>query len=88
MSKPFFGRRAELQRLRAFGEEPDSGFLAVRGRRRIGKSWLLTEFRDRAGAFYFQGDDDSSSRQLMKKFAGAWKDYSGFPALTPSEPSA
>jgi AAA+ ATPase superfamily predicted ATPase len=82
MSKPFFGRRAELLRLRAFGEEPASGFLAVRGRRRIGKSWLLTEFRDRAGAFYFQGDDDSSSRQLMKKFAGAWNDFSGDDSLS------
>jgi len=82
MSKPFFGREAELQRLRTFGKEPASGFLTVRGRRRIGKSWLLTEFRDQAGAFYFQGDNDSSSRQLMKKFANAWKDFSGDDSLS------
>lgn len=82
MPRRFFGREAELQRLEAFANEPGAGFMMVRGRRRIGKSWLLTEFGDQVHAFYFHGDVDSSSRQLMKKMAAAWQRYSGDDSLS------
>jgi len=82
MGTQFFGRKSELERLQSFIDESHSGFLMVRGRRRIGKSWLLTKFRDKVNAFYFQGDDDSSSRQLMKKMAKAWDVYSGDDSLS------
>lgn len=82
MEKLFYGRKAELGRLHSFAGGSHSGFLMVRGRRRIGKSWLLTKFKEDVGAFYFQGDDDSSSRQLMKKMAETWKAYSGDDSLS------
>jgi len=72
----FYGRDAELERLTSFVESSESGFMAVRGRRRIGKSWLLSEFTKRVNAFSFQGDDDSTNQQLMRKFAEHWKEFS------------
>ncbi|MEM7012753.1 MAG: ATP-binding protein, partial [Verrucomicrobiota bacterium] len=81
MSRRFFGREIELSRLQAFAETPESGFLMVRGRRRIGKSWLLTEFAETSGAIYFQGDDGSSSRSLMRDMAQAWESHSGDDSL-------
>ena len=81
MGTQFYGRKAELDRLQSFVNGSHSGFLMVRGRRRIGKSWLLTKFRDKVNAFYFQGDDDTTSRQLMKMMAEAWEAYSGDDSL-------
>ncbi len=82
MAQTFFARSDELTRLHSFSSAPDSGFLMVRGRRRIGKTWLLTEFVQQVGALYFQGDDGMSSRQLMKSLAEAWKSYSGDDSLS------
>ena len=82
MPSRFFGREAELAQLQSFSKTREAGFLIVRGRRRIGKSWLLTEFAQKSGAFYFQGDDDSSSRSLMRDMARTWASYSGDDTLS------
>lgn len=82
MSENFYGREAELARLRSFVDSPKSGFLVVRGRRRVGKTWLLAQFARSVSAFSFQGDEDSSSRQLLRKFAEEWKRFSGDDSLS------
>ncbi len=82
MSENFFGREAELARLRSFVDSPKSGFLVLRGRRRIGKTWLLAQFARSVPALSFQGDEDSSSRQLLRKFAHEWKRFSGDDTLS------
>ena len=78
----FYGRDAEMERLSSFAESSKSGFMVVRGRRRIGKSWLLSEFTRRFNAFSFQGDEDSTNQQLMRKFAEQWKAFSGDDTLS------
>ena len=40
----FFGREHELLELREFLDQPRSGLTFVRGRRRVGKTWLLKNF--------------------------------------------
>ena len=77
MRQVFFGRNDELERLESFLSKKEAGFLMVRGRRRIGKSWLLTEFGKKVGAFYFLGEQDRSSRDLMRKMAQDWQSFSG-----------
>ncbi len=82
MPDAFFGRKTELARLQAFVDSTGSGFMVVRGRRRIGKSWLLNRFARRVAAFSFQGDQDSSSQTLIRKFAQEWTQYSGDDSLS------
>jgi AAA+ ATPase superfamily predicted ATPase len=82
MSENFFGRETELARLQSFVDSSESGFLIVRGRRRIGKTWLLAQFARSVPALSFQGDEDSSARQLLRKFAEEWKLFSGDDSLS------
>ena len=82
MPDTFFGRRDEMSRLQSFVDSEKSGFLVLRGRRRIGKSWLLRKFVRKVSAFSFQGDGDSSSKQLMKKMADEWSRFSGDDTLS------
>lgn len=78
----FFGRDAELAQLHEYVNSPHSEFVVVRGRRRIGKSWLLAQFAEEVNAISFQGDDDSSSSKLLKKFAAEWQRASGDDSLS------
>jgi hypothetical protein len=73
----FLGREAELQQLSEFVGAKGSGFLHLRGRRRIGKSWLLTELQRRSGGFYFQGEQDSTTKQLQATLARDWDEHVG-----------
>jgi predicted AAA+ superfamily ATPase len=75
--RTFFGRENELQQLSEFLRAPGSGFLHLRGRRRVGKSWLLMELQGRSGGFYFQGEQDSTTKQLQTTMAAGWDEYVG-----------
>jgi len=44
MSPPFIGRQAELRQLLGLKEKNTASFIIVKGRRRIGKSFLIQEF--------------------------------------------
>lgn len=76
-ARVFVGREEELRRLEEFASAPGPGFLHLRGRRRIGKSWLLLEWLRRREGFYFQGEQDSSTKQLQVTMAGLWDEHSG-----------
>lgn len=78
----FVGRQEELRQLEEFFDAPGPGFLHLRGRRRIGKSWLLTEFLRRRGGLYLHGEQDSSTKQLQMGFARLWDEYSGRKSLS------
>ncbi len=73
----FVGREDELKRLSEFYHMQGSGFLHLRGRRRIGKSWLLIELRTRIGGLYFQGEQDSTTKELQSTMAHLWDEHVG-----------
>lgn len=75
--RAFFGRELELERLTGFIEDDGAGFLHLRGRRRVGKSWLLMELQSRGGGFYFQGEQDSTTKQLQTTMASQWDEHVG-----------
>lgn len=53
---PFFGRKAELERLSRFRNKKSASLVVIRGRRRIGKSRLLQEFgKDFPKTYFFSG---------------------------------
>ena len=80
--RTFLGRENELQQLSDFLGAEGSGFLHLRGRRRVGKSWLLTELQGRRGGFYFQGEQDSTTKQLQATMAAAWDENVGQKSLS------
>lgn len=76
----FVGRSGELaelagllDRVRAGGRVERGVAVAVRGRRRVGKSRLLTEFIDRSGvpSVYFQAAKGANPSQELEEFAAA-----------------
>jgi predicted AAA+ superfamily ATPase len=75
--RTFLGREEELRWLSVFLRVEGPGFLHLRGRRRVGKSWLLMELQRRSGGFYFQGEQDSTTKQLQTTLAALWDEYVG-----------
>jgi uncharacterized protein len=52
----FIGRDAEMTRLKGLLDKRSASLIVVRGRRRIGKSRLLTEFGKEMKSFFFSGN--------------------------------
>ena len=85
-SRPFFGRQFELSRLKIFLEKEGSGFIDVRGRRRIGKSELLkkaaTLNKNSSSCFYFSGREDENAQATLKRFVKTWDSTFGIKFLS------
>ena len=77
----FIGRKRELQTLQELYERPGFGMMVIRGRRRIGKSTLITEFiRDKRAIFYTAtkiGGDKNLELFSSQVLAVLDPDYSG-----------
>lgn len=72
----FWGRKKEIDYLKTYYQTPGSGLMYVRGRRRVGKSWLLRKFANQyKNAFYFTGTVDSSNESCMIDFCKAWDQF-------------
>ncbi len=78
-------RNEEIQYLTELKNEVKSGFLYVRGRRRVGKSWLLQEFRDQClkkECFYFSGVADLNNNETIERFVIEWEIFIGKQSLS------
>src|SRR5665647_88418 len=51
----FIGREEELKKLRELHQKKSASFVVIHGRRRIGKSRLISEFCKDKNAFFFTG---------------------------------
>jgi uncharacterized protein len=49
---PILGREEEKDRIRAIVEDEKLSFIAIYGRRRVGKTFLIKEFFDNQFTFY------------------------------------
>lgn len=63
MALRFLDRHEESERLRAFLDRPEGGLAVLHGRRRCGKSRLLTESLRGRPAVYYVGDERDSALQ-------------------------
>ena len=78
----FIPRKAALSELRSFVAKPGSGFTFLRGRRRVGKTWLLKKFQlESESCFYFMGLEDADDSRTKKAFAEAWQRFSNSNSL-------
>ena len=73
--KSIIGRNEEIRKLEKFLKSPKSEFVAIYGRRRVGKSYLVEEvYKDkiafRAIGSYIKGKDEKTYRQRRAALAG------------------
>src|ERR1700733_5748295 len=67
---PIIGREEELEMLKEIYESAEPEFLAVYGRRRIGKTYLISEFFKNRGVYFeITGTKDGSSSEQLYQFA-------------------
>ncbi|HHL31358.1 MAG TPA: ATP-binding protein, partial [Oceanospirillales bacterium] len=71
----FVARTAELEKLTEITDRQRSSFVALYGRRRIGKTVLVRQFvkQNRLNAFEFSGRYDQSKAQIIRSFVRSIK---------------
>ena len=76
------GRKGELHQFKRLYNSDDSEFLAVYGRRRVGKTYLITEFfKDKGIFFSLSGQKNSSLAVQLANFSKSLQKAFGFPLL-------
>jgi uncharacterized protein len=73
------GRTAEKEILKKILESPQPEFVAVYGRRRVGKTYLIKQFFDNQFAFYMTGTANVNMAQQLNNFYSAYNQYSKKP---------
>lgn len=76
MENKIIGRDREKQLFKEIYESSDAEFVAVYGRRRIGKTFLIKEFFEDKIAFYITGMLDGSTQEQLQIFHKAINEYS------------
>src|SRR5690242_16450877 len=63
------GRKEEIDLLKQLYESKQAEFLAIYGRRRVGKTYLITEFfRDKGVFFEITGSVTASTKEQLLRF--------------------
>ena len=70
VSKKIFGREKEIQVLDQIWSSNEAEFLAIYGRRRVGKTHLIREYFSKKKAIYFEmtGQKDGSLKEQLENF--------------------
>lgn len=76
----FIGREREMEVLQYQYESVEHPFVIIKGRRRVGKSRLITEFCKDKDALYFQADKEDSE-SILKSFCNKLSKKIGISAL-------
>lgn len=71
-------RIEELQEVKRIIARNRSDLFYLRGRRRVGKSWLLIELqKSKKNTFYFMGSKDARDEATRSQFADRWDQFIG-----------
>jgi len=71
------GRKPEITRLTGYVNSGKAELVAVYGRRRVGKTFLIKRFFNEKFVFYFSGAENASKQQQLFNFTTALNKYSG-----------
>ena len=77
--KKIIGREIEIETLKKVLESSQPEFVAVYGRRRIGKTYLVKQFFDNQFSFYMTGTANVNMAQQLNNFHSAYNQYSQKP---------
>ena len=75
MESAIIGRKSEIKRLKAYVESDKSEFVAIYGRRRVGKTFLIKELLDNQLSFRMTGRENASLATQLTNFSYAMSDY-------------
>lgn len=81
MENAIIGRITEIEKLKKYVESDRSEFIAIYGRRRVGKTFLIKELFDGKFAFKLTGKENVSQREQLMNFSYALSDYLGETAV-------
>ena len=84
MEKAIIGRLNEQRRLEQIYNSGKNEFLAVYGRRRVGKTYLIKQFFNNQFDFYFTGIYQGSKTVQLKEFTRQLSEVSNQPIQRPS----
>lgn len=82
MTKQFVGRKKEMDELNRLFNSGQSEFIAVYGRRRVGKTFLIRKAANEQFAFFMTGVHNASKSEQLTNFAVALQRYSKSESLT------
>ena len=84
---PFIGREPEMNRLKGLLSKKSASLIVVRGRRRIGKSRLLSEFGKEMKSFFFSGNPPGreTTAQSQRDIFAHQLERAGIPGVQPNE---
>ena len=77
------GRKKEIDLLNRIVESGEPEFIAIYGRRRIGKTFLIKQFFNNKFTFYFSGSENSTMKMQLENFKLAFQDCFGTTIPTP-----
>jgi len=69
------GRKKEMELLQRIVESGDPEFVALYGRRRVGKTFLIKQFFKNNFTFYFSGNENSTMKMQLENFKNAFQNY-------------
>ena len=82
MMNEIVGRKKEIEFLQRIIESGEPEFVAVYGRRRVGKTFLIKQFFKNKFTFYFSGSENSSMKLQLENFKNAFQEH--FNTLIPT----
>jgi len=71
MEQNIFGRSEEIQKLKKYIATSRSEFIAIFGRRRVGKTYLVKELFEGQFSFRITGKENASKKDQLENFASA-----------------
>ncbi|MCL2327189.1 MAG: ATP-binding protein [Bacteroidetes bacterium] len=77
------GRKKEIEILQRILESDEPEFVAVYGRRRVGKTFLIKQFFKNKFTFYFSGSESSTMQTQLENFKNAFQEYFNMIIPTP-----
>ncbi len=77
MGKAIAGRKREIERLEKYATSDRSEFIAIYGRRRVGKTYLIKELFDKRFTFRLTGKENASLKEQLLTFSYAMADAFG-----------
>jgi uncharacterized protein len=77
MDKLFVGREKELEELRGLFLKNQSDLVAIMGRRRVGKTFLIKKAFEGRLSFHFSGINNSTKETLLREFSIKIAEYTG-----------
>lgn len=77
MNKEIIGRKQEQENLIRFMDSNESEFIAIYGRRRVGKTFLVRKLLGEHFAFYVTGMDNVTMQDQLLNFTLELRKFSG-----------